>query len=175
MKQRREDRKQVGFLTTWYSGLNVRETLPRTKTFFNIWLSLLAYESFDLDDLCDDECKAEFRFMKNYIYQVKDILQVPDEIVCYNRLVVKGIEAFFKAVRIPHSLQWYVPSIWPVPQFSITTATMIDFIYNQHSHCLILACCHSYSFTVALPLAIFYASMVTTLQRITPYSTTASI
>ena len=43
--------------------------------------------------------------MKNYIYQVKDILQVPDEIVCYNRLVVKGIEAFFKAVRIPHSLQ----------------------------------------------------------------------
>lgn len=39
----------------------------------------------------------------------------------------------------------------------------------------ILACCHSYSFTVALPLAIFYASMVTTIQRITPYSTTAAI
>ena len=41
-------------------------------------------ESFDLDDLCDDECKAEFRFMKNDIYQMKDVLQVPDEIVCYN-------------------------------------------------------------------------------------------
>lgn len=38
-------------------------------------------ESFDLDDLCDDECKAEFRFMKNDIYQVKDFLQMPDEIV----------------------------------------------------------------------------------------------
>ena len=31
MKQRREDRKQVGFLTTGYSGLNVRESLPRTR------------------------------------------------------------------------------------------------------------------------------------------------
>ena len=39
----------------------------------------------------------------------------------------------------------------------------------------ILACCHSYNFAVALPLAIFYASMVTTIQRITPYSTTAAI
>ena len=41
-------------------------------------------ESFDLDDLCDDECKAEFRFMNNDIYQLKDVLQVPDEIACYN-------------------------------------------------------------------------------------------
>ena len=41
-------------------------------------------ESFDLDDQCDDECKAEFRFMNNDIYQLKDVLQVPDEIVCYN-------------------------------------------------------------------------------------------
>ena len=39
----------------------------------------------------------------------------------------------------------------------------------------ILDCCHSYSFTLALPSAIIYASMVTTIQRITPYSTTAAI
>ena len=39
------------------------------------------YESFDLDDLCDDECKAEFRFMKKDICHLKDVLQVPDEVV----------------------------------------------------------------------------------------------
>ena len=51
------------------------------------------YDPFDLDDLCDDECKAEFRFLKNDIHLLKDVLQVPDEVVCYNRLVVDGIEA----------------------------------------------------------------------------------
>lgn len=39
--------------------------------------------------------------MKKDIYQVKDVLQVPDEIVCYNRLVVEGIEAFLKRFAYP--------------------------------------------------------------------------
>lgn len=65
--------------------------------------SLPAYESFDLDDLCDDECKAEFRFMENDIYQMKDVLQVPDEIVCYNRLVVKGIKALCVLLNGSHT------------------------------------------------------------------------
>ena len=42
------------------------------------------YDSFDLDKMTDDECKAEFRFLKNDIYALTDILQLPDEIVCYN-------------------------------------------------------------------------------------------
>ena len=47
------------------------------------------YDPFNLHDLCDDECKAEFRFLKDDIH----LLQVPDEVVCYNRLIVDGIEA----------------------------------------------------------------------------------
>ena len=50
------------------------------------------YDPFDLDGLCDDECKAEFPFLKNNIHLLKDVLQVPEEVVCYNRLVVDGIE-----------------------------------------------------------------------------------
>ena len=56
------------------------------------------YDLFDLDKLCDDECKAEFRFLKNDIYVLKDVLQIPDEVVCYNRLVVNGIADLHVAV-----------------------------------------------------------------------------
>jgi len=51
------------------------------------------YEPFDLDCLSDGECKAEFRFWKTDIYLLKEVMQLPDEIMCYNRLVVSGIEA----------------------------------------------------------------------------------
>lgn len=41
-------------------------------SFFAVWLMdyYWQYELFDLDDLRDDECKAEFRFMKNDIYRL---------------------------------------------------------------------------------------------------------
>ena len=35
------------------------------------------YEQFDLDKLCDDECfVAEFRFLKNDIYNLADIMRL---------------------------------------------------------------------------------------------------
>ena len=37
--------------------------------------------------------KAEFRFWKNDIYLLNEVMQLPDEIICYNRLVVSGVEA----------------------------------------------------------------------------------
>ena len=37
-----------------------------------------------LDHLENDECFAEFRFQKDYIYDLPGVLQSPDEIVCYN-------------------------------------------------------------------------------------------
>ena len=40
----------------------------------------------------DEECKAEFRFCKNDIYLLKEIMELPDEIICYNRLVVRGVK-----------------------------------------------------------------------------------
>ena len=96
------------------------------------------YDPFDLDDLCDDECKAEFRFLKNDIHLLKDVLQVPDEVVCYNRLVVDGIEALcvlLKRFAYPIRYSDMCPRFArPVPQFSIITNAMMDIIYNQHCH-----------------------------------------
>ena len=49
----------------------------------------------------DEECKAEFRFCKNDIYLLKEIMELPDEIMCYNRLVVRGV----KTLRILFAYQ----------------------------------------------------------------------
>ena len=41
------------------------------------------YEGFDLDKMTDDECKTEFRFYKNDIYNLAEVFTLPDRIVCY--------------------------------------------------------------------------------------------
>ena len=51
------------------------------------------YERFDLDKMTDDECKTEFRFYKNDIYNLADVLTLPDRIVCYNGVNVDMVEA----------------------------------------------------------------------------------
>ena len=50
------------------------------------------YAPFDLDKLSDDECQEEFRFFKNDIYVLRELLAIPEEIVCYNGTKVNGIE-----------------------------------------------------------------------------------
>ena len=42
----------------------------------NLDLSYEIYDIFDLDLLCDDECKNVFRFYKNGIYKLKQVLRV---------------------------------------------------------------------------------------------------
>lgn len=49
--------------------------------------------TFDLEELTEDQCKAEFRFTKHDIYVLKDVLNISEEITCNNRLVVDGTEA----------------------------------------------------------------------------------
>ena len=41
------------------------------------------YGTFDLDQLSDVEWKAEFPFHKQDIYNLADVLNIPDEITCY--------------------------------------------------------------------------------------------
>ena len=50
------------------------------------------YQSFDLDHMEDDECKAQFRFHKSNVYNLREILRIPSEIKCYNRSIVDGDE-----------------------------------------------------------------------------------
>ena len=52
-----------------------------------------SYERFNLDLMTDDKCETEFRFYKNDIYELSEILNLPDRIVCYNGVNVDR-EAF---------------------------------------------------------------------------------
>ena len=44
------------------------------------------YEKFDLEKLNDDQCKVTFRFSKNHIYDLKETLNTPEEIMCYTAM-----------------------------------------------------------------------------------------
>ena len=50
------------------------------------------YEHFNLEDMEEDECKTEFRFFKKDIYDLAAILQIPEEIVCYNNVTFGSVE-----------------------------------------------------------------------------------
>jgi len=57
----------------------------------NLDLPYWDYERFDLDSMNDDECKAEFRFLKDDIYTLYETIDFPQEIECCNGFKVQGI------------------------------------------------------------------------------------
>ena len=77
------------------------------------------YDYFDLDKLSDAECKAEFRFLKEHTYELKEVFGIPDEIRTYNRLCVNGIESlcmflkrfFEQEILSPQNLVKYANAI----------------------------------------------------------------
>ena len=98
------------------------------------------YERFELDELTNAECNAEFRFYKHDIYKLADALQLPDEFVTYNGLIVESISAlciYLKRFSYPCR---YGDMVFhfarPVPEICIITNHMIDWIYNRWHHLL---------------------------------------
>ena len=49
------------------------------------------YNRFNLDELENDECKAKFRFEKEDIYTLRDVLQLPARIICCNGTNVSSL------------------------------------------------------------------------------------
>ena len=88
------------------------------------------YQKFDLENLSDEECKAEFRFYKNDIYFLKEALPIPDEVIFSNRLVVSGVEAvsillerFSYPIRLGDMILRFD---CPVPQLSMIASEMLS-------------------------------------------------
>ena len=89
------------------------------------------YERFDLDEVSEAECKAEFRFFRSDIYALADALRSPDEIVTYNGLV-PALCILLKRFAYPCRFEDMVPR--PVPELCIITNHMVDLVYNQLHH-----------------------------------------
>ena len=98
------------------------------------------YGRFDLDSMTDDECKAEFRFYKNDIYLLGEVLDIPDIMKCPNGVLVDGTEALsvlLKRFAYPCRFGDMVARFGrPVPQLSMITNRIMDYVFDQYSHLL---------------------------------------
>ena len=61
----------------------------------NLHLPCWKYDHFSLEDVNDDECKAEIRFLREDIYTLRDIINIPKMFTCYNGVKVTGIKGLF--------------------------------------------------------------------------------
>lgn len=99
------------------------------------------YESFDLDSMTDDMCKTEFRFFKNDIYNLIEVLNLPDEIICYNGLNVNVVEAvcvLLKRFAYPCRYVDLIPRFArPEPQICMISNTTMNLIYDNWQHLLV--------------------------------------
>ena len=93
------------------------------------------YEKFDLENLEDDECRAEFRFEKRHIYELAHVLHLPEQILTYNRLKVDSIEGIcclLKRFAYPCRYLDMVPRFGrPVPELCVISNTVMDMIFEQ--------------------------------------------
>ena len=97
-----------------------------------------SYAPFDLEELDESECLAEFRFRKRDIPQLYNVLQIPDTLTCNQRSVCDGVEGLCMLLkRMSYPCRYgdmIVRFAKPVPVLSMVTNQMIDYIYNIHGH-----------------------------------------
>ena len=93
------------------------------------------YTSFDLDVLNEDECYANFQFKKNDIYLLKELLGIPQNVICYNRSKVDGLEAFcifLKRYAYPIRFGDMIPMFGrSVPELCMITYNVLNHIHNN--------------------------------------------
>ena len=104
----------------------------------NVDLPYNSYPGFDFDDLEDDECLSEFRFYKNDLPFLTEVLGIPEVVEFYQRSICSGLEAlciFLKRHSYPCQYSDMIACFGkPVPVLCIINNYMIDYIYQAHSH-----------------------------------------
>ena len=97
-----------------------------------------SYAPFDLEELDESETFAEFRFGKQDIRILKEVLLIPDTITCSQCSVCDGLEGLcmlLKQLSYPCRYGDMVHRFAkPVPVLSMITNQMIDFVYNVHTN-----------------------------------------
>ena len=94
------------------------------------------YQRFSFDHMKPDECKAEFRFWKNDIPLLADVLQIPADFVCSQGTIFGGLEGLCTLLRrlaypcrYSDLLQRFGRS---VPELSMISNTVMNYIYENH-------------------------------------------
>ena len=106
----------------------------------NLHLPYWKYNRFSLEDINDDKCKVEFRFLREDIYTLYDLMNIPEMFRCYNSVNVTRIEGLyilFKRYSYPNRYLNLIPMfVRPVPQLSMPDNHVINFIYERWYHLL---------------------------------------
>ena len=101
----------------------------------NLEIPYWQYDQFDLENLSNDECKAEFRFLKEDIYRLINVLQLPRELTMYNRLKVdaeEGLCLLLKRFAYPCRYLDMVPRFArPIPEMCIIFNHMMKLINDR--------------------------------------------
>lgn len=101
----KEAKKQL--LYAFDDGLNSDECLLLydLNTSTNLDFPYEQYPLFDLDDMQNDECLAEFRVHKNDLPILADVLGIPNQFILEQRSVVGGMEALWMK-RLTHPCRY---------------------------------------------------------------------
>lgn len=93
---------------------------------------------FELEELSEAECQAEFRFKKEDIQVLAGALGIPQTFVCEQGSFCDGIEGLCLLLRrfaYPCRYSDLIPRFGrPVPVLSMISSTILDFIFDNHSH-----------------------------------------
>ena len=96
------------------------------------------YGSFNLNEMDDNECLAEFRFHKNDVPILLEALQLPQSFTCHQGTICDGIEALCITLRrFPYPCRYsdlIPPFCRPVPELSMISNLVMDTIYQEYNH-----------------------------------------
>ena len=105
----------------------------------NLDLPYEEYLRFDLENMEDDECFAEFRVRKQDLPILAGVLGIPDEFTLEQRSVVGGMEAMcmlLKRLAYPCRYSDMMKRFGQrqVPVLCMATNCALDYIYDAHHH-----------------------------------------
>ena len=96
------------------------------------------YEEFSPDNFSEEECITEFRVEKNDLPVLADSHGIPPVFRCSQRSVFAGMEGLcmlLKRLAYPCRYSDMIPRFGrPVPEMSMITNVVLDWIYNEHGH-----------------------------------------
>ena len=93
------------------------------------------YYRFSLEDMNEDEFKAEFRFLREDIYTLHDIMNIPEMFTCYSDVKetkIEGLCILLKRFSCPNRYLDFIPRFGrPVPQLCMIVNHVMSFIYER--------------------------------------------
>ena len=114
--------------------------LYNIKTSSNLEFPYWKYPLFNLENISNAECTAEFRFLKSDVYKLTEILQIPPLIKWYNRSVFDALVCiciFLKQFAYSCCYGDMVPRFRrPVSELCLMSNATLDHIYSRFERLL---------------------------------------